>query len=199
MIMFTFKRIAVSNWGLYQKYHKTDRMEDYAEHLAQLEQREYPPDILILREKGLTEEEYAELLDMVDNKLANSRIELIPHTYLSAAKQKKANKIHLPFSLLKQYTIGKTLHRVELVGTSIHSVEEAVTAQQLRASYVTAGHIFSTECKPGLEPRGLEFLEAVCKSVSIPVYAIGGIHPDNIEKIKNSGAAGACMMSEYMR
>ena len=31
------------------------------------------------------------------------------------------------------------------------------SAKKLGASYVTAGHIFATTCKPGLEPRGTAF------------------------------------------
>lgn len=33
------------------------------------------------------------------------------------------------------------------IGCSIHSVEEAVEAQNLGASYITAGHIYATDCK----------------------------------------------------
>ena len=54
-------------------------------------------------------------------------------------------------------------------------------------------------CKKGLAPRGLDFLHEVCSSVKIPVYAIGGIHEENMESCIQSGAAGVCMMSEYMK
>ena len=88
---------------------------------------------------------------------------------------------------------------IEPIGVSVHSVEEAKEAEKLGASYLTAGHVFATECKKGLLPRGLEFLEEICDSVAIPVYAIGGIHPGNLRQIEESKAAGACMMSEYMK
>lgn len=51
-------------------------------------------------------------------------------------------------------------------------------AEQLGASYLTAGHIYATDCKRGLPPRGLGFLKEVCREVSIPVYGIGGIKFD---------------------
>lgn len=197
--MSTFKIIAVSNWELYRKSYGTDKIEDYANHLAKMDDSEYKPDMLILREKKLTGTEYAKLLEVVWKKLQSSEIMLIPHTYLSAARQLEMPKIHLPFGMLKQYAKGKQLEGVELIGTSIHSPEEAIEAEQLGASYITAGHIFATDCKPGLEPRGMNFLEKVCENVNIPVYAIGGIHPENLEKIRHSKAGGACMMSEYMK
>ena len=195
--MSTFKRIAVSNWELYQKYHGTDRIEDYVNHLAGLEQSVYRPDMLILREKNLSEEAYEKLLEKVWKKFKDGSVKLIPHTYLKTVQKLGIAGVHLPFALFKEYR--NSSKGINVIGTSVHSVEEAVEAERLGASYVTAGHIFTTDCKPDLAPRGLEFLENVCKSVSIPVYAIGGIHPENLETIKKGGAAGACMMSEYMK
>ena len=64
----------------------------------------------------------------------------------------------------------------KVIGTSVHSVEDAIKAEQLGATYMTAGHIFATDCKKGLPPRGLDFLKNVCDTVQIPVYAIGGIN-----------------------
>lgn len=199
-----FKRIAVSNRELYEKYHGTGRMEDYAAHLTNLEQVNNPPDILILREKDLSEEAYAQLLEKLWKKVEHSKIELIPHTYLLAAQSMGIDRIHLPLPMLKKYRnagrdVEEALEQMHLIGTSVHSVEEAKEAEQLGANYVTAGHIFTTDCKAGLEPRGIEFLEKVCENVRIPVYAIGGIHPENIAQIEKSSAAGACMMSEYMK
>ena len=40
-------------------------------------------------------------------------------------------------------------------------------AERLGATYVTAGHIFTTDCKKGLPPRGLDFLKNVCDAVTI--------------------------------
>ena len=71
-------------------------------------------------------------------------------------------------------------------------------AEALGCTYVTAGHVFDTDCKRGLPGRGLGFLKEVCGSVSIPVYAIGGIGPDNIADVRKTGAAGACVMSSAM-
>ena len=67
-------------------------------------------------------------------------------------------------------------------------------------SYITAGHIYVTDCKKGLEPRGLGFLKDVCSTVNVPVYAIGGIKFDKKqwEELKQKGASGGCIMSGMM-
>lgn len=62
-----------------------------------------------------------------------------------------------------------------------------------------AGPHFPTDCKKGLPPRGLELLREVCAAVSVPVFAIGGISAENIAAVKEAGAAGACVMSGFMR
>ncbi len=197
MIMSTFKLIAVSNWELYQGNSRTKNIEEYVKHLAGLKESVSPPDKIILREKHLSQKEYEKLLGMVWKELKSSAVELIPHTFLSAAQQAGIQRIHLPFHLFEQYTHERRLEEMKVVGTSIHSVEEAKAAEKMGASYIIAGHIFATECKQGVEPRGIEFLTEVCRSVEIPVYAIGGIHPENLMEVRKSGASGACMMSEY--
>ena len=71
-------------------------------------------------------------------------------------------------------------------------------AQALGCTYITAGHVFETDCKKGLPGRGLEFLQDVCAAVDIPVYGIGGIDADNIALVRNAGSSGACLMSSLM-
>lgn len=86
-------------------------------------------------------------------------------------------------------------------GASCHSAEDALCAYKLGCDYVTAGHVYITDCKKGLAPRGIDFLKKMCDSVPIPVYGIGGIdlESDKIDEVKQAGAKGACIMSGYMK
>ena len=121
------------------------------------------------------------------------------HTYLETARKVQHPYIHLSLFLLKENS--EKLSDFLAVGCSIHSVEEAKEAQKLGATYLTAGHIYTTDCKKGLPPRGLDFLREVCNAVTIPVYAIGGIHAGTgqIREVMECGASGACIMSEMMK
>lgn len=60
-------------------------------------------------------------------------------------------------------------------------------AQALGATYLLAGHIFDTSCKPGLPGRGLDFLAQVCAAVPLPVYAIGGITAETLPGVRRPG------------
>ena len=157
------------------------------------------PRALILREKDLPENEYELLAKNVLEICRTYDVPCILHTYTAVARRLGCSRIHLPLPLLR--TEATSLGDFSLVGTSVHSVEDAIEAEKLGASYLTAGHIYVTDCKKGLPPRGTGFLREVCLQVSVPVYAIGGIHLDEnqMKEIIDSGAAGGCIMSGMMR
>ena len=156
------------------------------------------PRALILREKDLPENEYELLAKNVLEICRTYDVPCILHTYTAVARRLGCSRIHLPLPLLR--TEATSLGDFSLVGTSVHSVEDAIEAEKLGASYLTAGHIYVTDCKKGLPPRGTGFLREVCLQVSVPVYAIGGIHLDEnqMKEIIDSGAAGGCIMSGMM-
>lgn len=151
---------------------------------------------IVLREKDLSENDYKKLAAEVLKVCRKNNTECILHTYYKAAKELNCRKIHLPLHVLKS---DPTIYKeFDEVGVSIHSVNEAIEAMDLGATYITAGHIFATDCKKGVPPRGLDFLSSVCSSVNIPVYAIGGISPVNAQKAIDAGAEGVCIMSGLM-
>lgn len=158
------------------------------------------PRALILREKDLTEEEYGTLAEDVLNICEKYRVDCILHSFPEVAIRLSVPRIHLPLWKLRG-TESKMLSEFQMIGSSVHSAEEAQEAERLGATYITAGHVYATDCKKGLPPRGTEFLRTVCQSVNIPVYGIGGISLDEIQlqEVRACGAAGACIMSGMMR
>lgn len=148
---------------------------------------------VILREKDLPEEEYEALARQV---LAAGGDKVVLHHFPQVCQKLDVPRLHLSLGQLEAKPDLR--EQVKLLGVSIHAPEEAVRAQKLGADYVTAGHVFATDCKKGLPGRGLPWLEGVVNAVSIPVYAIGGIGPDNLAAVARTGAAGACLMSAFM-
>ncbi len=144
---------------------------------------------VILREKDLTEREYYKLLCEID------RGDIVAHSFVRAARDFGCEKIHLPLPLLETADISGFAE----VGASTHSVREAIRARELGATYITAGHVFATDCKKGLAPRGTGLLTAIKNEVDIPVYALGGISPENAQEALYAGADGVCVMSGFMQ
>lgn len=159
---------------------------------------ELSPKGIILREKDMSENEYKKLAEEVLSICEEYHVPCMLHTYINTAKELNHPAIHLPLPLLRKYQ--NELSFFSTIGTSIHSASEVLEAEHLGASYVTAGHIYTTDCKKGLEPRGLGFLCEVTGLARIPVYAIGGIQPGSgqIEEVMRHGADGGCIMSGMM-
>ena len=149
---------------------------------------------VILREKDLTLDGYNTLAERVLRACEDCDVRLTIHNFPKAAHKLGVKTLHVPLSLLT----SELCYEFETVGTSVHSLEQLRQAESLGADYVTAGHIFATDCKKGLPPRGIEFLISMCANSSVPIYAIGGITADKFPELKRSGAAGACIMSEAM-
>ena len=174
------------------------------------------PLAIILREKNLSLEEYRELareVSKICKQVEGSRLiihnfyELILEADVDGSDCRLKNEykyLHMPLWKLEELYKNQPGVYAELrskllhLGASCHSVEDAKLAEKLGCTYIIAGHIYNTDCKKGLEGRGLGFLSDVVESVSIPVYAIGGITPENINDVRNTGASGACIMSTSM-
>lgn len=156
------------------------------------------PKAIVLREKDLSEKEYEQLARQVMQICQKHGTQCILHNFSNVAIALGAVAVHMPLPLLQKMTPQEKSH-FQIIGASCHSLEEAKEAQDLGCTYITAGHIFLTDCKKGLPGRGLPFLEEICKTVRIPVYAIGGISSQNMESVRKTGAAGACIMSGFMR
>lgn len=155
------------------------------------------PDGVILREKDLTPQQYAVLGASVMDICRKGNVMCILHSFYDAAAELSAPYIHMPMPLLRRMS-DKEKACFRIIGASCHSAEEAEEAQALGCSYITAGHVFETECKKGVAPRGLAFLEEVCRRVDVPVLGIGGITEKNIRNVREVGAAGACIRSGFM-
>lgn len=82
-----------------------------------------------------------------------------------------------------------------LLGRSAGSPVDAREAERNRASYVGAGPVWATPSKTDADPPiGLDGLKAICRAVSIPVVAIGGIDVSNASLCVEAGAAGVAVI-----
>ena len=153
------------------------------------------PDVVILREKDLSEDEYRELA---------YKVKLLCDLYSVRLIVSKYYKIACELGTAVQLSIIDYESNIESLDVlkawvSVHSLQEAIRAEESSANAIIAGHIYETDCKKGLPGRGIDFLTSIIEQVDIPVYAIGGIDELNIEEVSSAGASGACQMSFYMK
>ena len=159
---------------------------------------------LTLREKDLDKNEYLNLVKKIYPICKKYGIDLILHQNYDLNLDEKYNigGIHLSYEIFKSLNKNireELIRKYKKIGVSIHSVDEAKEVENLGATYIVAGHIFKTDCKKDLEPRGLKFIQELSLILTIPIFAIGGINQENSHLVINSGAFGVCMMSSLMK
>lgn len=152
---------------------------------------------VILREKDMPSIQYALLAREAAAICKSAGTAFTPHFFVDTARDLGLRRIHLPLHMLEAQAGLRA--DFDVIGVSVHSLEQAQRAEELGAAYITAGHVFATDCKKGVEPRGISWLEEFCHNTAIPVYAIGGISAENVRAVRDAGASGACVMSGFMR
>lgn len=68
-----------------------------------------------------------------------------------------------------------------IIGATAKSLESALMAQASGASYLGVGALYPSSTKPEAVSVSGEILRAIHDSVSLPVYAIGGLSPERID------------------
>ncbi|RXT05682.1 thiazole tautomerase TenI [Ammoniphilus sp. CFH 90114] len=148
---------------------------------------------LHLREKAKTARELHEWIEcLVERGVPTDKIYL--NDRVDVAWSTRIRGVQLAYHSLDPVQV-KPFFPTLRIGRSVHSAAEAVAMEEQGADYLLFGHIFATGSKPGLEARGLEALARVVDSVQIPVIAIGGIGPDQVKDVMETGAAGIAVMS----
>ena len=155
---------------------------------------------LILREKDLDDKTYEGFAVKCNDICNKNNVLFFINSKINVAKRLKIKNIQVSF---KDFLNNKDiLSSFDNVAVSVHSLEEAKTAEDWKIRknlFLIVGHIFKTDCKEGLKPRGTDFLKEICDNVKLPIFAIGGINELTIKQLKDINIEGVCLMSELMK
>ena len=111
---------------------------------------------------------------------------------VEAALRLQADGVHLGRT---DSGLERALDEGLLLGLSAASVDEALAGEARGAAYLGAGPVWETPSKLDADPPiGLDGLAAICRAVSIPVVAIGGVDVANAEECVRAGAAGVAVI-----
>lgn len=94
-----------------------------------------------------------------------------------------ATGLHLPASSLWSSPTRKELD-YPLVGASCHNERELAQAVALDVDYVFLSPVRATQSHPDRLPLGFESFGELAREVSIPVYALGGLGPDDLSEVR---------------
>jgi len=152
-------------------------------------------DAIILREKDLPGDDLLKIAMQIKKMIADRPVYLIINNNLEAAKAIQAGGYHTSFDNFMQ----QPLRFNGWNGVSVHNLDEAIRAEKYGASYLLVSHIFATDCKKGLKPKGIQLIRDIKTNVNIPIIALGGINPENAGQVMAAGADGIAVMSFIMQ
>jgi 8-oxo-dGTP diphosphatase len=147
--------------------------------LVQVREKNLPRDTL----KGFAQRVLALARAHGAKVLLNSDVEL--------ARAIGADGVHLTAAQLLGATGRPNL---AWCGASCHSVEELRRAGDLGVDLVVLGPVRATPSHPGAVPLGWDRFREIAAGASIPVYALGGVLPRDLEKARSCGAHGLAMV-----
>lgn len=151
--------------------------------------------LLQFREKSLGQDEFIKQAKEINELAVRYHIPLIINDNVEAAIAVDAAGVHLGQEDEDILSVRAKLGPDKIIGSSAHSVEEAIEAQTKGADYIGVGAVFGSSTKQDAKPLSKDTLTAICQSVTIPVVAIGGINKENIMKLAGTGVDGVAVIS----
>lgn len=150
--------------------------------------------LLQLREKELSGGELLQEARTVKEVCEKYHVPLIINDNVELALQVDADGVHVGQSDMGAEEARKILGSDKIIGVTARTAEQAVEAERRGADYIGSGAVFGSRSKQDARPLERTVLEEICRSVQIPVVAIGGIGAENIEQLTGSGICGAAVI-----
>ena len=124
------------------------------------------------------------------------------HNFADFALSAGERNLWLPLGVLRSFSAARGTEflraNFKKLVASCHSEAEAREALELGASAICLSHIFATDCKAGLAPKGLNLIRAVREFFAGEIYALGGITSRNFASVLRAGADRIAVMSSAM-
>jgi thiamine-phosphate pyrophosphorylase len=156
-------------------------------------------DLIQLRGKGKSIDELVDLASEIHEITAPSDTPLIINDYAEIAARVSVEGVHVGQDDDSIRVARQKAGRDLIVGKSTHSLAQANAAQAEGADYVGFGPIFATPTKPDYEPIGLDDIRQAHLNVGIPIFCIGAINIDNLQRVIEAGAKRVVMVSALLK
>ena len=148
-----------------------------------------------LREKTLSSRDFFEAGRRLKEITARHGVPLIVNDRADIALAVDAEGLHIGQKDIPCSVARRILGRGKIIGVSAATVEEAIAAEAGGADYLGVGAMHPTGTKEDTRTVTYEELVRICRAVSLPVVAIGGMDMATVPELKGSGVAGAAVVS----
>ena len=152
-----------------------------------------------LREKDLPTRELLALAYAMRNVTQRHGARLFLNDRIDIALAVSADGVQLGRTSMPVHAAHKAAGGRLMIGCSTHSLDEARQAQEDGADFITLGPVYETPSKMRYgAPVGLRVLRDAAGSVSLPVFAIGGITTVRIPEVLQHGAFGIAVIAAIL-
>ncbi len=152
--------------------------------------------MLQFRAKTLSSGKYDELARSVIEICREHKCKIILNTKFNSTLVEEADGIHLSSSQLSMINeLG--IQKPPLVSASCHTFSDIHHANNIGCDFIVLGPVNRTASHPGVSPIGWEIFSKMCLESKIPVYALGGMTPMNMQDAWLNGAQGISGISAF--
>ncbi|MDE5557061.1 MAG: thiamine phosphate synthase [Ruminococcus sp.] len=148
-----------------------------------------------LREKNISFPEYVSIAKTIREVCNKYGIPLIINDDYRVAIASGADGVHVGADDMAVADIRNHVGDNFIIGATAKTIEQALKAQSDGADYLGVGAVFPSPTKKNAIRITPEILTEICRSVEIPVVAIGGINLENVHLIKDCGQSGIAVVS----
>jgi len=146
--------------------------------------------LLVLREPQCDAERYRQLAEQVIPLVQQAGGKVLLHGHTGLASRLGADGVHLSSRQL----LACTVRPDGWCGASVHNEQELTRAAELALDYVVLGSVLPTQSHPAGPTLGWDgYARLVAQGWPLPVYALGGMHPDDVATARQAGGHGVAM------
>jgi len=161
-------------------------------------------DLIQLRAKQSSAEEIEQMAQTVLSITRQAGVGLVINDHVDIARRVGAEYCHLGQedffdSGHRKVSELKSSGAAPAIGLSTHAPRQAEQALAAGADYIAIGPVFATATKPKALATTLEYVSWAAAHVSIPWFAIGGIHLGNVAEVLGAGAQRICVVSAILK
>ena len=150
---------------------------------------------LQIREKEMEHGAFLAEARQLQAAAAARRVPFVVNDAIDIALELDADGVHVGQSDMEALDVRRKLGPDKIIGVSAQTVEQALLAEKHGADYLGVGAVFPTGSKDDADDVSYDTLQAICRAVSIPVVAIGGISLGNVSQLSGSGICGIAVIS----
>lgn len=152
--------------------------------------------LLQLRAKTLGEEDYRHAATLVMERAQKTSVRVLLNTAPELARELGAHGVHLTAARLMTLTT-RPLGAAHWVAASCHDAAELHQAQRLGLDFVVLAPVLRTATHPPAAPLGWERFGELCREVSLPVYALGGLSLEDVALAREKGGRGIAAIRAF--